>query len=83
MSKYAIRICGDERGTDDRGDCPNPLHDWPLPIGYMAAEARLRARWANPRCPDCGIYGWLPAGRTTDSCRAVHVPYQQKPETTL
>lgn len=46
-----------------RRDCPNPLHDWPLPESYLgahaAAEARLKAKWDNRKCPDCGLYGWV------------------------
>lgn len=80
-----VVICGDGP-PEVRSDCPNPLHDWPLPPGYVAAscaaEARLRARWSNLKCADCGLYGWVPSLKTTDSCRAIHVPYQPKPETT-
>lgn len=58
-------------------DCPNALHDWPLPSGYIAAhstaEKRLRSRWRNTRCPDCGLYGWAP-GDHKPGTRPVHVP---------
>lgn len=66
-----VIICGSERGTGPRSDtdCPNRLHDWPLPIGYSDAadEARWRLRhgWANNRGPDCGLYGRRP-GQLTD-----------------
>lgn len=51
--------------TGPRGtDCPSPLHDHPLPSGYVAAaneaDRRLHRRWRNPRCPHCGLYGWAP-----------------------
>jgi hypothetical protein len=61
-----------QRGTS----CPNTLHDWPLPIGYIAASdtaaVRLRARWRNNKCPDCGLYGWIP-GQHKPGTRPVHV----------
>lgn len=74
----AIYICGGDYGRlETRDACPNTLHDWPLPAGYVdaceVADARLRARWGNNRCPDCGFYGWAP-GRQTESTRAVRVP---------
>lgn len=59
-------------------DCPNPLHDWPLPTGYIAASdvagARLRARWSNRECPECGLYGWAPGNRVAGT-RPIHVPF--------
>lgn len=78
MRNYAVRICGGDFGNlDPRSDCPNSLHDWPLPAGYVdageVAAARLAARWSNRKCPDCGIYGWLPGTRTPSS-RAIEVP---------
>lgn len=56
-------ICGGDLTPGPRGtDCPNALHDRPLPSGYVdAAEVagrRLRTGWANRKCPDCGLYGW-------------------------
>lgn len=45
--------------------CPNALHAWPLPNGYIQAhteaEERLANGWANTKCPDCGLYGWTPS----------------------
>ena len=47
------------RGTD----CPNALHDHPLPSGYVDASEeashRLYKRWTERKCPDCGLYGWV------------------------
>lgn len=76
--RYAIYLCGgDYNHLEPRGDCPNVLHDWPLPAGYVdaseVAEARIAARWSNRKCPDCGLYGWAP-GRQTPSAHAVRVP---------
>lgn len=58
-------ICGGDLRPGPRGtDCPDTLHDWPLPTGYGdasdVAARRLRKRWGNRRCPDCGLYGWVP-----------------------
>ncbi len=45
-------------------DCPDPLHDHPLPGGYAAAaneaDRRLDASWDNRQCTRCGLYGWEP-----------------------
>ena len=76
----AIYICGgDYRLLQSREDCPNPLHDWPLPGGYSdsfeVANARLAARWSSKRCPDCGLYGWIPSLSRRESTNPVHVPY--------
>lgn len=76
--RYAIYLCGIDYGRlESRSECPNTLHDWPLPAGYCeaseVADARLAARWNNRKCPDCGLYGWAP-GEQKPSTRAVHVP---------
>lgn len=60
----AVYICGGRfESLQDRGDCPNPLHDWPLPEGYVeaseVADSRLAHGWSNEQCPDCLIYGWV------------------------
>lgn len=60
-----IYLCGGDVTPGPRGtDCPDSLHDHPLPAGYVdaAEEAtrRLNKRWANRRCPRCGLYGWAP-----------------------
>ena len=59
-----IFICGGDTTPGPRDECPNALHDYPLPSGYVdAAEMaakRFRRRWSQKRCPDCGLYGWLP-----------------------
>jgi hypothetical protein len=59
-------------------DCPNALHDWPLPTGYVAAsdtaDKRLAYRWRNNRCPECGFYGWVPGDRKAGT-RPVYVPH--------
>lgn len=58
-----VFICGIDMTPERRGDCPNVLHDWPLPSGFGAADEtahrRLRNGWRNLRCPECGLYGWV------------------------
>lgn len=75
-------LCGgDYERRQDRSSCPNTLHDYPLPAGYVeaseVADARLRARWTNRRCPDCGLYGWLPGAQRPEATHPVQVPYQE------
>jgi len=78
--RYAIHICGGDFRPGPRDTCPDPVHDWPLPAGYVdsfeVADARLRRRWQNVPCPQCDLYGWRP-GRidpTTDH----HVPAPER-----
>jgi hypothetical protein len=65
----AVYVCGGDLRPAPRDACPNDLHDWPLPAGYVDAAimagSRLSRRWANTCCPDCGLYGWRP-GRIND-----------------
>lgn len=61
----AVYLCGGDTRPGPRGTaCPNSLHDHPLPAGYGDAHAeagrRLATRWLNPKCPACGLYGWVP-----------------------
>ena len=70
-----IILCGSSR-PGPRDPCPDPVHDWPEPGGYVSASevagARLRRGWHNVPCGQCDLYGWRP-GRidpTTDH----HVP---------
>lgn len=55
-------ICGDTGVLEPRDSCPNRLHDYPMPAGYVEAigeaDRRISQRWRNKRCPDCGKYGW-------------------------
>lgn len=67
MRAKPIFICGgDYDRLKTRGDCPNVLHDWPLPAGYVEASEQANRRlqhrqgWKNARCPECGLYGWKP-----------------------
>lgn len=61
---YAIYICGGDFRPGPRDACPDPVHDWPEPAGYVdsfeVANSRLSRRWSNVRCPQCGLYGWRP-----------------------
>jgi hypothetical protein len=63
-----IFLCGGDFTPGPRDtDCPNALHDHPLPAGYGEAHevamSRLYRGWSNLRCPDCGLYGWGPSLR--------------------
>ena len=79
-------ICGGDLTSGPRDDCPNVLHDFPLPAGYVdaseAAEKRLRHRWHNARCPDCGLYGWRP-GDPTGDLRDQRVPALGLPKSAM
>lgn len=61
---YRVFLCGGDETPGERDECPNVLHDFPLPNGYVdaseVAARRLRQHWRNTRCPDCGLYGWMP-----------------------
>jgi len=67
-----FRLCGGDLTSGKRGDCPDGLHDFPLPDGYVdaseAAERRMRHGWGTAQCPDCGLWGWLPGRPTGDPC---------------
>jgi hypothetical protein len=71
MTSGAVYVCGGQEGTGPVREvaCTSPLHDWPLPPGYVDASVeagwRLRNGWGNRRCT-CGLYGWEP-GRTTEA----------------
>lgn len=61
----AVYICGGDETPGARGtDCPNAVHDHPLPNGYVDASTvamrRLNTGWRNPMCDTCGIHGWIP-----------------------
>lgn len=61
----ATYLCGGNLTPGPRMTrCANVLHDWPLASGYVDAHevamSRLYRKWANPRCPDCGLFGWRP-----------------------
>jgi hypothetical protein len=62
--KNAVYICGGDDRPGPRQSCPNALHDWPLPVGYVdattAASSRISRGWLNKRCPDCQLFGWVP-----------------------
>lgn len=72
-------LCGGNLRPGDREACPNVLHDYPLPEGYVdAAEVaarRLAHRWSNRRCPQCGLYGWQP-GRPLGDASDTRVPFE-------
>lgn len=59
-----IFICGVDATLEARSECPDRLHDWPLPAGYVEAhqqaKGRLARQWKQAKCPECGRYGWIP-----------------------
>jgi hypothetical protein len=75
----AVIICGGNFDRlEPRSECPNTVHDWPLPVGYNdaaeVAASRLANGWINSRCPDCRLYGWRPGrfrGLAAESRRVV------------
>ena len=60
MTTYLCSPNYDE--LEERVACPNRLHDWPLPAGYVTAGevalSRVSQGWRQRRCPDCGLY-WV------------------------
>lgn len=63
MTVTSLIICGENFTPGPRIECPNSVHDHPLPAGYSeahdAAGQRTRAGWKSKRCPDCKLYGWV------------------------
>lgn len=61
--EYRIYLCGGDYTEGTRSECPNPLHDHPLPDGYIEAgewaTRRFGKGWTQKRCPECGLYGWI------------------------
>lgn len=79
-----IFLCGgDTRPGPRETDCPNRLHDYPLPSGYVDASFEatrcLNNRWSNRRCPTCHLYGWEPGESVTPTRPA---PVETTEETT-
>lgn len=72
----AIYLCGGDYRPGPRSTCPDPVHDYPEPAGYIdaceVAAARLRRGWRDVACPRCSLYGWVP-GRI-DPKTDHHVP---------
>lgn len=77
----ATYICTPDDRAGPRDDCPNDVHDWPLPAQYTGAaemaEHRLERGWTNARCPDCGLHGWVP-GELRDGDVQVSIIHQPK-----
>lgn len=67
MSRRTILCIPNYGIKEERSTCPDALHNWPLPDGYIAASevagARLSEGWSNRKCKACGLHGWAP-GRT-------------------
>jgi hypothetical protein len=55
-------VCVPDDTPGPRDACPDPLHDHPMPSGYVAffeeANRRGAAGWRSRRCLRCGLYGW-------------------------
>lgn len=71
--KVTAFICGGDLRPGPRDtECPNALHDWPLPSGYVDASEvaahRLSKGWSNRKCTQCGLHGWMPGTHTCDRC---------------
>lgn len=64
MRAPAVYICGGDETPGTRSECPDAVHDHPLPNGYVDASTvamrRLNTGWRNPMCKTCGIHGWIP-----------------------
>ena len=67
----SVVLCFEDFTPGPRDECPDRLHDHPLPFGYgeadEVAQRRLRQGWRNRWCRQCGLYGWvLPADMADD-----------------
>lgn len=64
--RYVAYVCGGDFRPGPRGECPDAVHDYPEPIGYVdffeVAGSRLHRGWLNVQCKQCGLFGWI-AGR--------------------
>ena len=72
----AVYICGGDMRPGPRDECPDALHDWPLPAGYVdssdVAARRLRNGWKSVRCTTCCMYGWREGRKRAEG--DTHVP---------
>lgn len=84
LARNVAYVCGGDFRPGPRDTCPDPVHDWPLPRGYVDADevasARLSRRWTNARCERCGLYGWRPGRINPETDH--HVPAQTEKEST-
>jgi hypothetical protein len=81
-TRDVVFLCGGyDRTAAPRDECPNRLHDWPLPSGYIEADDVARSRlgrgWKNRKCPDCRLYGWEP-GRIDERDNALALSAEGK-----
>ncbi len=50
VSNYRVYLCGgDMRPGPRETDCPDPLHDFPLPAGYVDASEEAASRLSRVR----------------------------------
>lgn len=72
-----VILCVTDNSAGTRDVCPQKVHDWPLPNGYVAAQdeatRRLRKGWRNLKCKHCGRFGWAP-GKLTPADTRVPAP---------
>jgi len=70
VSDQTIFLCGGDLTPGERDECAEPLHDYPLPAGYVdageVAARRIAKGWGQRRCPRCGLYGWTPGRPLND-----------------
>ena len=78
--KNAVYICGGDDRPGPRAECPEPIHDYPLPAGYVdaseVAAQRIYRQWKNVRCKKCGIYGFIPPVNVDAS--AQRIPFEKR-----
>ena len=78
-----VYVCGGYERPGPRDECPEHLHDWPLPFGWVeaseAAAIRLFLGWTQVLCLICGKYGWLPGRRMDRELPTLAPESQPKP----
>lgn len=77
-----VFVCVSDYRPGPRDTCPNAVHNWPLPRGYVdaadVAEGRLRHGWHNVPCEECDLYGWVPGRINPETDHHVPAPTQEQ-----